>query len=99
MDPVSEQNLKHWRGQVVDHNDVPIPNAVITIEASVPFPEIALITDDKGEFYVGLPNGQFRFTAQSIVGERGDTCIECETTKGDIVIQLLKDSQKKEKPA
>jgi hypothetical protein len=56
-------------GRVVDARGAPVPHAHIVIEtASVPMPEIALLSDDSGRFSLRLPPGVFTLRAHGSAG-------------------------------
>jgi len=77
------------RGRVVTADGVPVSRARVTIvEATVPMPEIALITDPDGQFELALPEGRFRLRAHGPRGEVGEAEIECGAAPGDLVICL-----------
>lgn len=59
-------------GRVVDGRGEPVADALVTIESgTAPTPEITLITDEAGNFRLGLPDGRFRIRATAPGGETG----------------------------
>ena len=53
------------KGQVVGEDGHGIGQALVTVEGSVNFPEIAMITDDAGNFSVRLPLGDCTLQASA----------------------------------
>lgn len=59
---------------VLDEGGHPVVDAVVALaRSSVPFPEIALLTDDKGAVELQLPPGVFAFRARGPGDTAGDT--------------------------
>jgi Carboxypeptidase regulatory-like domain len=84
------------RGRVVNADAVPVPRARVTIvAATVPMPEIALLTDPDGRFELALPEGRFRLRAHGPRGEVGEAEIECGAAPGDLdlVIGLRRNAE------
>jgi hypothetical protein len=82
------------RGRVVDADGVPVAHARVTIvAASVPMPEIALLTGSRGNFELALPQGRFRLRAHGPRGEIGEAVVgvEGDAAVGDLVIGLSLD--------
>lgn len=76
-------------GIVQDAFGNPVENALVAIEwASVPFPEIALRTNSKGQFQVTLPFGHFRFAAHTSTGGYGVTSFDSKLGNTEIVIRV-----------
>jgi hypothetical protein len=76
---------------VIDADGVPVARARITIvAASVPMPEIALLTGSDGYFEVALPQGRFRLRAHGPRGEVGEAEIGVEdgVAVADLMIGL-----------
>jgi hypothetical protein len=68
-------------GRVVDGSGRPVPGAFVTvIEGTVPMPEIALVTGEKGDFVMSLPEGRFRVRA---TGPEGAVCEADCPSEGD----------------
>jgi hypothetical protein len=83
-----------WRGRVVNADGVPVARARVTIvAATVPMPEIALLTGPDGHFELELPEGCFRLRAHA-AGEVGEVevRVEGDAAGGDLVIGLREDS-------
>jgi hypothetical protein len=79
------------RGRVVNADGVPVPRARVTIvAATVPMPEIALLTDPDGRFELALPEGRFRLRAHGPRGEVGEGDVELKGGAAgvDLVIGL-----------
>jgi hypothetical protein len=71
--------VSRCRGRVVDADGVPVARARITIvAASVPMPEIALLTGSEGDFELALPQGRFRLRAHGPRGEVGEAEVGVE---------------------
>src|SRR4029077_14611227 len=71
--------VSRCRGRVVDADGVPVARARITIvAASVPMPEIALLTGSEGDFELALPQGRFRLRAHGPGGEVGEAEVGVE---------------------
>jgi hypothetical protein len=76
---------------VVDADGVPVARARITIvAASVPMPEIALLSGSEGDFELALPQGRFRLRAHGPRGEVGEAEVGVEdgVAVADLVIGL-----------
>ena len=59
---------------VVDRTGLPVPDAdVSVVDSSIPFPEIALLSDDNGVVQVFLPAGHYTFRAHGPGGVEGTT--------------------------
>lgn len=83
--------VSRCRGRVVDADGVPVARARVTIvAASVPMPEIALLTGSNGDFELALPEGRFRLRAHGPRGEIGEAEVGVEggAALGDLVIGL-----------
>jgi hypothetical protein len=79
------------RGRVVGADGVPVAHARVTIvAASVPMPEIALLTGSGGNFELALPQGRFCLRAHGPRGEIGEAevGVEGDAAVGDLVISL-----------
>jgi hypothetical protein len=63
---VAEEAVGRARHRILvrDAGDRPVPEAVVALaRSSVPFPEIALLTDESGAVELQLPPGVFAFRA------------------------------------
>ena len=83
--------VSRCRGRVIDADGVPVARARITIvAASVPMPELALLTGSDGYFEVALPQGRFRLRAHGPRGEVGEAEVGVEdgVAVADLVIGL-----------
>lgn len=66
--------------KAVDRAGAPVRDAMVAVEAStVPFPEIALVTNDEGVVKLTLPRGRFRVGVYASGDRRGVTEIDLET--------------------
>jgi hypothetical protein len=75
-------------GRVVDARGAPVPDALVTIvESTVPMPEIALLCDAEGRFWLRLPAGRFRLRAHG-GGGSGDAEVEGAPADDEIVIAI-----------
>jgi Carboxypeptidase regulatory-like domain len=75
-------------GRVVDPDGAPVPNAsIVIVAASVPMPEIALLSDGEGRFSLRLPAGSFTLRAHGPAGT-GETEVEDPSTGDEIVIRI-----------
>jgi hypothetical protein len=71
---------------VVDAGGAPVPNAYIVIVAgSVPMPEIALLSDQDGRFFLRLPPGSFTLRAHGPAGT-GETDVEVDGDQTDEIM-------------
>jgi hypothetical protein len=83
------------RGRVVTADDVAVARARVTIvAATVPMPEIALLTGPDGRFELELPEGRFRLRAHGAPGEVGEAEVEVEGGAAgvDLVIGLRRNA-------
>lgn len=65
------------RIEVVDIAGRPVQEAAVVVpQASVPFPEMAMLTDESGATYVLLALGWYVFRANTLDGRSGET--ECD---------------------
>jgi hypothetical protein len=55
------------------------------VSSSVPFPEIALLTDERGMVEVQLPAGRFTFRAQAASGQVGDVTVMSPSSTRSVV--------------
>ncbi|HYN03938.1 MAG TPA: hypothetical protein VE359_15930 [Vicinamibacteria bacterium] len=88
--PVARARL---RILVLDEGDQPVAEAVVAVvRSSVPFPEIALLTDEAGAVELHVPAGVFAFRAQGPGGTSGEVEV---TSPGAVesVIRLKGDLQ------
>ena len=75
-------------GRVVDVEGAPVPNAhVVIVSGSVPMPEIALLSDDSGRFFLRLPAGVFTLRAHGPAGT-GEVEVEDGSDDDEIVIAI-----------
>jgi hypothetical protein len=81
------------RGRVVNADGVPVARARVTIvAATVPMPEIALLTGPDGRFELELPEGRFRLRAHAAAGEVGEAEVEGGAAGEELVIGLGRDA-------
>ena len=86
--PRSDGGSAARSGRVVDASGAPVARArIVIVAASVPVPEIALLSDDEGRFWVWLPHGVFTFRAHGPAGI-GEVEVEDESTDHEIVIAI-----------
>lgn len=72
---------------VLDEGGQPVVEAVVAVvRSSVPFPEIALLTDETGAVELHLPDGVFAFRARG----PGDTSGEVEMTSPGAVESVIR---------
>jgi hypothetical protein len=58
--------------RVVDETGAPVAGALVSVAwSTVPFPEIALVTDAKGEVLMPLARGRYRILAHAADGRQG----------------------------
>ena len=74
---------------MVDAGGTPVPNAhIVIVAASVPMPEIALLSDEQGRFSLRLPRGSFTLRAHGPAGT-GEAQVEVDGGQsGEIVIAI-----------
>lgn len=84
----SDNPLAQRFGRVVDAAGAPVPDAHIVIAAaSVPMPEIALLSDEAGRFSVRLPPGAFTLRAHGPPGS-GEAEVPAGPADREIVITI-----------
>lgn len=72
-------------GTVVDDTSLPVSGALIAVESgTIPYPDMAVYSDEKGNFSIYLPSGNFRLSAHALVGGYG--VVEYNSDSGE---QLL----------
>ena len=72
---------------VLDEGDQPVAEAVVAVvRSSVPFPEIALLTDEAGRVEMHLPPGVFSFRARGPDDKSG----EVEVTSPGAVERVIR---------
>ena len=77
--------------KVMDDTGAPLEGAFVAVEkSSVPFPEIALVTDAEGSVQLFLPEGHFRIVANARDDRRGAVEVNggIEGGTDDIVIKV-----------
>jgi hypothetical protein len=58
--------------RVVNETGAPVAGALVSVAwSNVPFPEIALVTDAKGEVRMQLADGQYHIVAHAADGRNG----------------------------
>jgi hypothetical protein len=73
---------------VLDAGGRPVAEAFVSVvEATVPVPEIALVTEADGTFQIGLPPGRFRLRATTADGRAGDVEVSGESDE-EMVIRI-----------
>lgn len=76
-------------GRVLDASGAPVPHALVLIAASsIPMPEIALQSDDKGRFALRLPAGRFTLRAHGPGGAVGEAHVEGAPGSDEIAITI-----------
>lgn len=81
--------LPEWHGRVLDSTGAPVKGALIVIvSGTVPMPEIALVSDENGEFSLRLPPGKFRLRAQGAGGKVGEAEVSGPQSIADINITI-----------
>lgn len=66
------------KGTVVDEKNSPVSGALIAVESgTAPYPDMAIYSDEKGNFSIHLPSGHFRLGAHSPEGGYGT--VECDS--------------------
>lgn len=82
--------VQTYEGKIIDKHGVAIPNAIVSvIESSVPFPEIALLTDFDGQFAINFPNGKFILQA---IGHDNSNCKVEITNNDDQLLNIIYDN-------
>lgn len=77
------------RGRVVDDGGQPVIGALLSVEwGTVPTPEIAVQTDENGEFRLALPKGRFRIAAHAPDGRAGTVELTTEEADEEIVVRV-----------
>lgn len=75
------------RLQVLDPAGRPAAGALVTVvRSSVPFPEIALVADERGEVRLVLPDGEFTFRCDA-AGRTGEATARA-SVGGQVIIRL-----------
>lgn len=76
-------------GHVIDEAGMPVAGAGVGIvDATVPMPEIALVTGPDGTFRVNLPFGTFTLRAHGPDGAVGEAVVSDGHVDMDIVITV-----------
>ncbi len=66
------------KGTVQDRQGLPVPEALIAVEyGTVPYPDMAIFSDEEGNFSINLPVGHFRLAGHSQDGDYGT--VECDS--------------------
>jgi hypothetical protein len=74
------------RFRIVEADSRPIAAAMLSVvRSSVPFPEIALLSDDQGVVEICLPPGQFTLRAQSPDGRTGEVTMSSPAGSSGVV--------------
>lgn len=77
------------RIRIVDQNERPVVAAnVAVVRSTVPFPEIALITDVDGIVEVYLPPGTFTFRAHGPFDQKGEVTVTNRGNK-EAIVQIM----------
>jgi len=85
-------SLTELTGHVVDINGDPVPEAIIAfVESSVPMPELALLADEDGRFWLQLPSGRFVMQAHGSGGKMGKISFEIEPPKTKEITIIIRD--------
>ena len=64
---------------VTDTAGRPLPEATVSVvDSSVPFPEIAMLTNELGVVELLLPKGQFTFGAHGPANAGGRASVDCD---------------------
>lgn len=81
--------LPERHGRVLDTTGAPVMGALIVIDSgTVPMPEIALLSDENGEFSLRLPPGKFTLRAQGSGGKVGAAEVSGAPSITDINISI-----------
>jgi hypothetical protein len=66
------------KGTVEDRQGLPVPETLIAVESgTAPYPDMAIFSDEEGNFSIHLPSGHFRLGAHSPEGGYGT--VECDS--------------------
>lgn len=66
------------KGTVEDKQGLPVPRALVAVESgTAPYPDMAIYSDEGGNFSIYLPTGHFRLGARSPEGGYGT--VECDS--------------------
>lgn len=77
------------QGRVVDPKGQPVSEVMVSVEwGTAPTPEIAIQTNDQGEFRLALPKGRFRLAAHAPDGRSATLEVAIEDAGSDLVIRL-----------
>jgi hypothetical protein len=86
---VAQASVARMRHRILvrDEADQPVAEAAVAVvRSSVPFPEIALLTDEAGAAELSLPAGVFVFRARSPDDASGDV----EVTSPGVVERVIR---------
>ena len=76
------------RFRIVDTAGNPVVDGILSVVgSSVPFPEIALLADERGMVEVQLPTGRFTVRAQADSGRVGDVTV-VSPASGESVVEI-----------
>ncbi len=76
------------RGRVRWEDGSPVPGALVAVAAgTAPTPEIAIRTNEAGEFRIALPPGKFRIEAHGPHGARGSH--ELHVSASEVRIEIV----------
>jgi hypothetical protein len=66
------------KGTVEDQQGLPVAEALIAVESgTAPYPDMAILSDEEGNFSIHLPSGHFLLGAHSPEGGYGT--VECDS--------------------
>jgi Carboxypeptidase regulatory-like domain len=76
--------------RVVDQHGQPADGALVAVvQSSVPFPEIGMVADAKGEINLSLPEGQFTFSAHAQGGASGHVRFAVASGQSPLRVDLV----------
>ncbi len=74
---------------IVDSGGNAVPSACVTIEeASVPVPEIALLSDAEGKVMMRLPTGRYRFMVRGPVNTKATLELSLDEDNQSAIVNL-----------